>query len=131
VTSQLRIRTHNQLNLVDCTPSNAFFANRSFITITTTLQHNNKNARLAVGHHCNSKDDWQWSWFTSLLLERNNLAKGTATTESTKQQQPQQPQQNQQQPPPLPTLLRQQQQSSHRNLPPPPFASIIQAAALY
>jgi hypothetical protein len=46
-------------------------------------QHNNKNARLAVSHHCNSKDDWQWSWFTSLPLERNNLAKGTATTEST------------------------------------------------
>jgi hypothetical protein len=41
-----------------------FFANRSFIT--TTPQPNNKNARLAVGHHCNSKDDWQWSWFTSL-----------------------------------------------------------------
>jgi hypothetical protein len=66
VTSQLRIRTHNLLNLVDRTPSNDFFANRSFITITTTPQPNNKNARLAVGHHCNSKDDWQWSWFTSL-----------------------------------------------------------------
>jgi hypothetical protein len=48
---------------------------------STSQQYNNKNARLAVGHHCNSKDDWWWSWFTSLPLERSNLAKGTGTTD--------------------------------------------------
>jgi hypothetical protein len=54
-------------------------------------QYNNKNARLAVSHHCNSKDDWWWSWFTSLPLERNNLEKGTATTDYEQQHHQQQP----------------------------------------
>jgi hypothetical protein len=66
VTSQLRIRAHNPLNLVDRTPFNAFFANTEASLPSQHHKHNNKNARLAVSHHCNSKDDWQWSWFTSL-----------------------------------------------------------------